>query len=183
MMETNLVILGLTIAFSTLAAILWSIFCPTRRLWPPQKYTALTPVLVWVPTFTLFAVLVILGILGWQAVAFPNWVRLGIGVPFIILGHLGVWSEVMKFGVPQTGGAVGELKTDGLYRFSRNPQYVADIAMVAGWLILSAAPSAMIVGAVAIAVLIAAPFAEEPWLEANYGQAYKNYRLRVRRFL
>lgn len=183
MMETGAVILGLVIAFGTLATILWSIAYPMRRLWPPRQYTAATPVLVWVPTISLFSVLVFLGVLGWGAIALPTGVRFGFGIPLIILGHLAVWSEVAKFGVPQTGGAVGSLRTKGLYRFSRNPQYVADIAMVIGWLLLSAAPLAMIVGVVAIATLIAAPFAEEPWLKENYGEAYQDYKQRVRRFL
>ena len=89
----------------------------------------------------------------------------------------------MKFGVPQTGGAKGALKTDGLYRFSRNPQYVADSAMVLGWMLVSAAPWVFLVGCFAIAVLLIAPFAEEPWLKETYGQPYLDYLGKVRRYL
>ena len=53
-METNLVFLGLGIAAATLGSILWSIAYPERRIWPPQQYSAITPILVWVPTFSLF---------------------------------------------------------------------------------------------------------------------------------
>ena len=56
MMETTLVLSGLGIAAATLASILWSIVSPKRRIWPPQRYTAITPILVWVPTFSLFGV-------------------------------------------------------------------------------------------------------------------------------
>ena len=53
MMEFVFIILGVGIALGTLAAILWSVIYPERRLWPPRRYNALTPFLVWVPTFAL----------------------------------------------------------------------------------------------------------------------------------
>ena len=183
MMETGLTIVGLGIALSTLAAILRSIARPSQRLWPPIKYTPLTPVLVWVPTFVLFGVLVTLGVLGWGELAFPRWFRFGIGIPLILLGNIVVWSAVAGFGIHKTCGAVGTLQTGGLYRFSRNPQYVADIAMVLGWMVLTAAPLAMLVGFAAIIVLAAAPFSEEPWLRSQYGSDFDKYATQVRRYL
>jgi len=182
MVHNLLIFLGLGIAAMTLAAILWSMAFPARRIWPPKSYTALTPLLVWVPTFTLFGVLILLGGWAWGDLAIPNWVRFGLGSPLILIGNIVVWIEVSHFGVPQTGGAKGSLRTEGMYRYSRNPQYMADIAIVSGWMILSAAPSAMIVGFPVIAVLIAAPFSEELWLKDQYGIAFENYASQVRRF-
>ncbi|WP_299043141.1 methyltransferase [uncultured Tateyamaria sp.] len=181
-MQSLLIALGLGVAAMTLAAILWSIAFPARRIWPPKRYTALTPFLVWVPTFTLFGVLILLGVWGWGVLAIPNWVRFGVALPLILIGNIVVWMEVSHFGVPQTGGAKGSLRTEGMYCYSRNPQYMADIGIVSGWMILSAAPSAMIVGFPAIAVLVAAPFSEEPWLKDQYGIAFENYSSRVRRY-
>ncbi len=34
-----------------------------------------------------------------------------------------------------------------------------------------------------LVILIMAPFAEEPWLEETYGEAYRRYRARTPRFL
>jgi len=99
-----------------------------------------------------------------------------------LIGNIVVWMEVSHFGVPQTGGAKGNLRTEGMYRYSRNPQYMADISIVGGWIILSAAPWAMVVGMAGIVVLIAAPFSEEPWLKDQYGIAYESYAHNVRRF-
>ena len=183
MMETTLVFVGLGIAASTLGSILWSIAYPERRIWPPQQYSAITPMLVWVPTFSLFGILIVLGVLGWGDLAFPSWLRFGLGIPLIMIGNIVVWFEAAHFGVPQTGGAKGTLRTAGLYRYSRNPQYVADIAIVAGWIILSAAPWTIAVGLPAIMVLAIAPFAEERWMLEQYGQPYEEYRSRTRRFL
>lgn len=183
MMETTLVFVGLGIAASTLGSILWSIAYPERRIWPPQQYSAISPMLVWVPTFSLFGILIVLGVLGWGDLAFPSWLRFGLGIPLIMIGNIVVWFEAAHFGVPQTGGAKGTLRTAGLYRYSRNPQYVADIAIVAGWIILSAAPWTIAVGLPAIMVLAIAPFAEERWMLEQYGQPYEEYRSRTRRFL
>ena len=182
-MEIALTVLGVGIAVATLAAIIWSIAFPAQRLWPPRRYTHWTPISVWVPTFTLFGILLALGVLGWGQVELPQWARIGLGVPLIVLGNAAVWTEVSRFGLPQTGGEVGSLQTDGLYRYSRNPQYVADTAMILGWMLLTAAPLVFVVGSLAIMVLLVAPMAEEPWLRKTYGLSYDQYCLRVRRFL
>jgi len=183
MIVATLVLLGLGIAVATLASIFWSIAVPDRRIWPPQRYTAMTPVLVWVPTFSLFAILIVLGIWGWGDLAFLGWLRYGVGIPLIMIGNVVVWSEVAHFGVPQTGGAKGTLRTSGMYRYSRNPQYVADIAIVLGWIVLTSSPAALIVGTAGIIVLLAAPFAEESWLSEQYGSEFEEYQASTRRFL
>jgi len=182
-MQIHLAALGLGIAGATLAAFMWSIAYPERRIWPPRRYTWVTPILVWVPTFTLFGVLFLLGIWGWGAVSLPDLLRVGLGIPLILLGNIVVWSEVSHFVLPQTGGAKGTLRTAGIYQYSRNPQYMADIAIVAGWMVLSAAPWTIVVGIASIIVLIAAPFAEEPWLQEQYGETFESYRTKVRRFI
>ena len=80
-------------------------------------------------------------------------------------------------------GAKGQLKTEGLHRFSRNPQDVGDIAILIGWALLSASVVALPAILAGIAVFVAFPFAEEGWLEGQYGAAYLRYRKDVRRFL
>jgi protein-S-isoprenylcysteine O-methyltransferase Ste14 len=115
-----------------------------------------------------------LGILGWGDVRIPAWLRFVVGPILILAGNLGVWSEVIGFGANQTMGAAGQLKTNGLYRFSRNPQYVSDIAILIGWALLSASIAALPSIVAGIAVFIAFPFAEESWLEKQYEAAYLN---------
>ncbi|WP_417840132.1 hypothetical protein [Tritonibacter scottomollicae] len=112
-MQGFLIILGVGVAAKTLAAILWSIAFPDRRIWPPKRYTTLTPALVWVPTVTLFGVLMLLGVWGWADLAIPSCVRFGVGLPLILIGNIVVWMEVSHFGVRQTGGAKGTLRTEG----------------------------------------------------------------------
>ena len=156
---------------------------PKRRIWPPQSYEPITPIIVWGVTYTFFGAIIALGILGWGQTAITDPLRFVLGPTLIVLGNVAVWSEVIKFGIPQTGGAVGSLKVSGLYSFSRNPQYIADIAILTGWALLSASIIAFpaIVGG--ILVLLAAPLAEEPWLEEQYGQSFLDYKSKVRRYL
>ncbi|MCK0141971.1 PEMT/PEM2 methyltransferase family protein [Aliiroseovarius sp. F20344] len=182
-MQAILALIGVVIAAGTFAAMLWSIAYPERRIWPPNRYTTVTPILVWVPTFTLFGVLIVLGFMEWGSLPVPTWLRFGVGIPLILAGNIIVWSEVAQFGIAQTGGAKGLLRTSGMYRYSRNPQYVADIAMIVGWIVLCASVGVAIVGLAGTAVLVAAPFAEEPWLKEQYGSAFEEYKGRVRRFL
>jgi protein-S-isoprenylcysteine O-methyltransferase Ste14 len=182
-MVQSLVIFGVALSALALAALQWSIVFPSRRIWPPNQFGPTVLVFVWGPTFALFAILIALGILGWGKVALPMWLRFGLGLPLIAAGHMAVWYEVSKFGLNQTSGAAGSLRTDGLYRYSRNPQYVADALIVTGWLALSASVVAIPIGLGVLVLLLTAPLAEEPWLREVYGREYEDYARRVRRYL
>jgi protein-S-isoprenylcysteine O-methyltransferase Ste14 len=183
MMIGVLTALGVAIAVATLTAIVWSIVYPERGLWPPRQYTRLTPLLVWMPTFTLFGTMIAVGVLEWGTWSIPTTIRFGLGSLLIIFGNVGVWLEVSKFGIDQTGGAPGTLRTGGLYQYSRNPQYLADILIVTGWVLMSASPAALTIGLPSILVLLAAPLPEEIWLRDTYGKQYDEYFEQVRRFL
>ena len=113
----------------------------------------------------------------------PLQFRWGVGLPLILAGNAVVWPAAFGIGLDATSGAKAELKTDGFYRWSRNPQYVADMGILVGWTILSASPAAWIIGIGSIFVFALTPFAEEPWLEKVYGTPYRAYRRRTPRFL
>ncbi|MBB5723360.1 protein-S-isoprenylcysteine O-methyltransferase Ste14 [Loktanella ponticola] len=182
-MVAILTAVALAIASMTLAAILWSVAQPDRRIWPPHRFSAAVAWIGWGGTFAFFATVFALGVIGWGDAPVPGWLRYGVGAVLILAGNAGVWSEVMGFGVNQTMGAEGQLKTDGLYRFSRNPQYVSDIAILIGWALLSASFVAQPSVITGVLVLIAFPLAEESWLSERYGKAYLDYKAKVRRFL
>lgn len=183
MIITGLLVLALAVSALTLAAIGWSIAYPERSIWPPKSYGSSTPIVVWGVTSILFGAIIALGIIGWGEVRIGWLLRFGLGPLLILLGNLAVWSEVFKFGMPQTGGAVGQLKTDGLYRYSRNPQYVADVAILIGWALLSTSVVALPAIVAGIVLLLVAPLTEEKWLENQYGSAYLDYKATVRRYL
>ena len=109
-MEIILASTGLVFVLGIQTAILWSIADPSRRIWPPKRYTKVTPVLVWVPTLTIFGILVALGVMEWGTIALPNGLRFGLGIASIVIGNLVVWLEVAHFGMAQTGGAKASLR-------------------------------------------------------------------------
>ena len=164
------------------AALIWSIAFPERRVWPPKKATVGLKVRVWVATIAIFAAAFVLGVADWNSLEWPAPIRWSIGLTLIVVGNIVVWRGVMKIGFDATSGEVDILKTDGLYAWSRNPQYVADMAIILGWAVLSASIWSISVAVLGIVVLGIAPIAEEPWLEENYGQQYRDYRNRVRRY-
>jgi len=165
------------------AILIWSILFPQRRIWPPRRVTWLTQMMVWLPTIAIFAAAALVGLLEWNALDWPVWFRFGLGLPLILSGNIVVWRAAFGIGMDTTSGARSKLKTDGFYRWSRNPQYVADIAILIGWAVLSGSSSVWIVALGGVAVLALAPFAEEPWLEEVYGSPYRRYRDRTPRFL
>ncbi|WP_051540963.1 isoprenylcysteine carboxylmethyltransferase family protein [Ahrensia sp. 13_GOM-1096m] len=174
---------GLIAGAYMLGMLVLSAIYPEKRTWPPEHATKAIKFRVWLMTILIFAAAFVLGALDWNRFEWPAAIRWGIGVPLIVLGNIAVWNGVFKIGMDATSGEATGLKTDGLYRWSRNPQYVADITILLGWGVLTASLWALPVLAIGFAVLAVAPFAEEPWLEKVYGEDYRSYRLRVPRYI
>ena len=170
-------------ALLLIAALGLSIRHPARRLWPPKDADDWIAAAGWLLTVIVFAGAFLLGALDWNRFGWPAVLRWPVGLGLVLIGNLIVWGGVFKLGLKATSGAKDQLATDGLYRYSRNPQYTADIAILIGWLILSASLWAVPAVGLALVALIMAPFAEEPWLDASYGEAYRRYRARTPRFL
>jgi protein-S-isoprenylcysteine O-methyltransferase Ste14 len=166
-----------------IAVLVWSILMPDRRLWPPRQVNWLSHLMVWLPTLAVFGGAIVVGIDEWNDLGWPLWLRWGVGLPLILAGNAVVWPAVLGIGLDATSGAKAELKTDGFYRWSRNPQYVADMGILVGWAILAGSPSAWIIGTGGVIAFALAPFAEEPWLEDVYGASYRTYRKCAPRFL
>ncbi|MCF6274862.1 MAG: isoprenylcysteine carboxylmethyltransferase family protein [Robiginitomaculum sp.] len=166
-----------------LFAVVWSIAVPNRRIWPCGKTTLIKILIIWMPALLFILSIFMLGLADWNHFGWPDWLRWGVGLPLLIIGHIIVYSGVFKIGYQATSGAASGLKTDGLYAYSRNPQYSADIAILTGWIILSASMTVLPLALTGIALLILAPFSEEPWLREVYGNPYIDYCKRVRRFL
>jgi len=71
----------------------------------------------------------------------------------------------------------------GLYRFSRNPMYVAVVLISCGWALGFHSQTLWIYTIIVIAAFhLRVVFAEEPWLTRTHGEAYLRYRARVRRW-
>jgi protein-S-isoprenylcysteine O-methyltransferase Ste14 len=72
----------------------------------------------------------------------------------------------------------------GLYRYTRNPMYVAVLTVLAGWAVAYASP--LLAGyavVIAIAFHLRVVLGEEPWLERTHGDEWRRYAVRVPRWL
>lgn len=83
-------------------------------------------------------------------------------------------------GTPAPVAPTGQLVVGGLYRYVRNPMYLAVVATVVGQALVLAQPAllwyALAVGAAMVAF---AHGYEEPTLDRRYGQQYQAYRRAV----
>jgi len=76
-----------------------------------------------------------------------------------------------------------ELVVIGLYRYSRNPMYVAVALILVGWAASFRSIGLLIYAlAVVIAFQLRVVFGEEPWLARSHGAAWQQYTRRVRRW-
>lgn len=182
-LEIVSVLIGSVAGSYLLGAFAWSIAFPDRRVWPPKEATTGIKFRVWLATIAIFGATFVLGVVNWNSFGWSAPVRWSVGVPLILMGNLVVWMGVRKIGFGATSGEVAELKTDGPYRYSRNPQYVADMVILLGWAVLSASGWAVCIASIGVVVLAVAPLAEESWLEDNYGDQFQEYKMRVRRYL
>jgi protein-S-isoprenylcysteine O-methyltransferase Ste14 len=74
--------------------------------------------------------------------------------------------------------------TTGLYRYSRNPFYVAHVAFLLGWFLLSGCPTLLLYSGLAFAVIQSVIlWWEEPGLRRRFGADYARYVKTVPRWL
>ncbi len=72
----------------------------------------------------------------------------------------------------------------GLYRYSRNPMYVGVSLILWGWALgFRSKGLAIYAFAVMIAFHFRVVLAEEPWLEATFGEKWRDYKTRVPRWI
>lgn len=76
------------------------------------------------------------------------------------------------------------LVTGSLYRYSRNPMYVAVLLMLFGWSVCFRSPVlATYTALIAAGFHLRIVFGEEPWLARTHGKQWDEYRARVPRWL
>jgi protein-S-isoprenylcysteine O-methyltransferase Ste14 len=168
-------------ALITLAVVI-SILVPEQRIWPPNEQKAWGRSLMLILFNLVGGGVILLGILDWNSYILPAWARIAIGLPVWLVGNsLAVWA-VISLGLARTSGEGDALIRRGPYHFSRNPQYLAFMLGLAGWAMLTNSALTLIAALGALPPLMLVPFAEEPWLQAQYGNAYEAYMLATPRF-
>jgi protein-S-isoprenylcysteine O-methyltransferase Ste14 len=113
-----------------------------------------------------------------------HFVGLGIGVAGILLFAWAALTLRRHGTTILPDKAADKLVTDGPYAFRRNPIYLADVLILLGiaeltkniWFVLLAAVFAVLVTWLAI-------LPEERHLEARFGDEFRNYKARTRRWI
>ena len=164
------------------AIIVWSAARPERPLWPPLHFGWPARIVTWTVTVIAIGAAYLAGRMSWNDWDWPVWIRWYVGFPLAFVASSASSYAILKLGLDQSMGANRRLVTDGVFALTRNPTYIANLALCLGWILLAASwPAAIGAGSLAALYLFAVPF-EEKWLARTYGQAYAAYCARVKRW-
>lgn len=92
-------------------------------------------------------------------------------------------SALFELGSMESSGREGELRTDGIYEYTRNPQSVGFVTFIVGALIAVNSRKLVVHGLLTAVIYILFPFAEEPGLREQYGDEDEEYCARTPRFV
>lgn len=167
--------------------VLVTLAVPSLRLWPPPGRRSWQYRGTWTLFILAFSGFLVVGGFDGGRLGLDRW--LGEAGTLILgstlfMGGTAVASYAMGYlGRRAALGLEAELVTDGPYAVSRNPGYVGDLVLMVGYVILTDSRLAGIVAVVGAVWFLLAPFAEEPWLEEQYGDAYRRYKAEHPRWL
>jgi protein-S-isoprenylcysteine O-methyltransferase Ste14 len=163
--------------------LLATVFSNLFKLWPTPSTRSWQHYVFW-PLFRGGLGLTLLyAIVTARAPETEEVLRFTAGMICVVIGFGVTIYGYFDLGIENTYGADEGLVTNGLYRYSRNPQYVASILGFFGTGFAHGGLHAAILCGLAILVYVILPFTEEPWLRKAYGEAYDAYAQRVPRFL
>jgi protein-S-isoprenylcysteine O-methyltransferase Ste14 len=157
------------------AALLRSVVSPAHCVWPPPSSRSWQFWLVWALIVLVLLSLVVLAVTGWDRFVFPDWLRYLLGLPLLVGGLILAFLSIRNLGAYNSAGLEGELVTGGLYRYSRNPQYLGDIISLVGLVLFSNAALVVLPGLLTALLFALWPFCEEPCLRQRFGEDYTRY--------
>ena len=181
-MTTGLFVLAAVVAAVLLGLLVVTLLFGPLRIWPTPGPGSWQGYVFW-PLFRALNVLCFAVAITDRTnlLGLPVWLRL---IAFTLLAAsitLFIYS-FRVLGRDNSYCARDGLVTGGIYRWSRNPQN-AMLIVVYGCLAFAAdSAPAYVLCAAMMAVYTLMVMAEEPWLEAAYGEPYRRYCSRVPRF-
>ena len=125
---------------------------------------------------------------AWLAFESPMQLVWPPGLALLVLGLGGLLWCVRDFYVAGKGTLApwappSRLVTVGLYRFSRNPMYVAVSLMLLGWALSFGSRGLLAYAAiVVVAFQFRIVLGEEPWLRRTFGESWNQYTSEVPRW-
>jgi protein-S-isoprenylcysteine O-methyltransferase Ste14 len=118
----------------------------------------------------------------------PGWLRWAVGGALLLVGLVlarAFFRALVAGGTPVSPYSPSTaLVTSGPYRFSRNPGYLGMALVFAGISLMSSAVWSLVALVPTLAVIeFGVIRREERYLERTFGEEYRSYRTRVRRWL
>ena len=181
-MASVLFTIGAAVAAVLLGLLVLTLLVPRVRIWPTPAPGSWQGYVFWPLFRSLNALCFAVAVADYgNYLGLPLWSRLV--ALALVAGSVGLFVYSFRvLGRDNSYGARDGLVTGGIYRWSRNPQN-AMLVVVYGCLALAAdSAQTYVLCAAMIAVYILMVLAEEPWLEATYGEAYRRYCSTVPRF-
>jgi protein-S-isoprenylcysteine O-methyltransferase Ste14 len=112
---------------------------------------------------------------AWAPLRVAGWVLIAAGVPVLVQAFVRFVAE--GAGTPAPVAPTKQLVVGGLYRYVRNPMYLAVVATIVGQALALGQPAllgyAVVVGAAMVAFV---HVYEEPTLSDQFGEQYQAYR-------
>jgi len=176
-------VVALITGLSALFALILTLLFPKFRTWPPpdkrswQFWFWYLLTAIWVPG------LIVVGILDWESFWYTHWSRFIIGGLSVSFGSFFIVWGMRTLSWHQSLGLKGTFRTKGPYQYIRNPQYVGNVLLTAGIILITNSFMAIVVGILAILWFVLAPFSEEPWVREQFGREYDEYCKSVPRFV
>ncbi|HEC37734.1 MAG TPA: isoprenylcysteine carboxylmethyltransferase family protein [bacterium] len=138
---------------------------------------------IWIFSIISYLGIILLSILDWNSFVLSHWSRYPIGFIFLTMGFIIAILGVKALSVHSSLGLKGTLIIQGIYKYTRNPQYLGDILLFIGIIIISNSLLTFINGFLGILWNILTPFTEEPWLKKQFKEDYVEYCKKVRRLI
>ena len=156
----------------------------TWRIWPVPPIGSLKSFMFWALFRTLNVVVLVLAAERVLVLTIADtWAPVRLALTAIsIVAFAAYLYALWALGREATYCRASGLATEGVYRWTRNPQYATAIVAFSALGIAAWSPEATSLAAALVLVYALMAVTEEPWLEARYGCTYADYRAEVPRF-
>jgi len=166
-----------------IALFIITVKVPNFKFWPPPSARSWQFFSAWIIASLVAVFFLFLGLLDFDSAILHHWIRFPISlVLFVMSSIVGTWAY-SSLGLWATLGLGKRLITKGPYRYTRNPQYLADMLNIFVYMLFTNSWMVWLTGVLGVSLNLLAPFTEEPWLEEQFGVEYMEYKSRVPRFL
>jgi protein-S-isoprenylcysteine O-methyltransferase Ste14 len=182
-MENTIFYINLSVHYIILGLVLWSIFFPSKRIWPPPSKQSWQYKIYWYLFYIGVFLDIVLIIQEFNIWIIPNKLRYFVGIPLILIGTFIVSYGICTLGIKNTYGLEDGFIDKTIYKYTRNPQYLGDIILILGLILFINSLNLTVLFILTIIIFVIMPFAEEIWLEEKYGEKYIKYKNKTSRFI